>query len=392
MLAWVSSISNLFGYILNFIYNLVGNYGIAIILFTMLVKLILAPFTYLQQKGMKKTTLISEELKKVQEKYKGNDKKIQEETMKVYKNNNTSPLASCSSCITVIIQMILILGVFYLVSEPLKYMRKMDTDVYNKYEIRMHEEVIAEKEAEKENKDDNNDMSIENGTDNKENNNIEEKEDDKQEEKTDEQIIKELKVKSGVLRPQMEMISRFRDEDEAFDINTEFLGLDLTAIPTNSIKSFNIKDKDTYIVLTNLIIPILYITVSILNIVYIGKKNKQKQEENKDLNIIEVKAEKPETKEIVDEKSLVKDDSEKLTADDFGDAMADANKSMVYFMPIIMFTVTMNAPLSLALYWFMNTTLSIIEKEIVDKLVEYQDKTGDEKINIAIKSEKNKKK
>ena len=92
MLSWIGNISNLFGYVLNFIYELVGNYGVSILLFTLLVKLILAPLTYLQQKAMKKTTLISEEVQKIHEKYKGNDKKIQEETMKVYEKNNTSPL------------------------------------------------------------------------------------------------------------------------------------------------------------------------------------------------------------------------------------------------------------------------------------------------------------
>ena len=402
MLAWIGNISILFGYVLNFIYNIVGNYGLSIILFTLLVKLVLAPLTYLQQRGMKKTALISEELKKVQEKHKGNEKKIQEETMKVYKENNTSPIASCSSCFTVIIQMFLILAVFYLVSEPLKYMRKMDPKIYRQYEIRMYEEVIAEKEKEKEDtenkkekteevKEDKKELKTEDkekklekdskkDKDKKEESKKDEKSEESEEEEDEDEKVARLRKEAGILRPQMEMISRFRDEDEAFDINTNFLGLDLTKIPTNSLKDFDIKDKDTYIVLTNLIIPILYISLSIANIIYTNKKMKKK-EEDKDDGIIEVKAEKvveKKTEEVKEIKDIEKDkleakESEKLSTEDFGDAMKDANKSMLYFMPILMFTVTMNAPLSLALYWLSNTLLSFIERYGVEKLVDFME-------------------
>ena len=46
--------ANLFGYVLNFIYNLTSNYGIAIIIFTILLKLLMLPITIKQQKSMKK--------------------------------------------------------------------------------------------------------------------------------------------------------------------------------------------------------------------------------------------------------------------------------------------------------------------------------------------------
>ena len=48
--------ANLFGYVLNFIYNLTSNYGIAIIIFTILLKLIMLPMTIKQQKSMKKSS------------------------------------------------------------------------------------------------------------------------------------------------------------------------------------------------------------------------------------------------------------------------------------------------------------------------------------------------
>ena len=47
-----------FGYLLNFLYNMVGNYGYAIIIFTILVKLIMLPISVKQQKTMKKTAKV----------------------------------------------------------------------------------------------------------------------------------------------------------------------------------------------------------------------------------------------------------------------------------------------------------------------------------------------
>lgn len=366
MFSWVGGISNLFGYVLNFIYNIVGNYGVAMIIFTIVAKILLAPFTYFQQKSAKKTSLISEELKKVQEKYKGNDKKLQEETMRVYRENNTSPLASCSSCFTIIIQMIIMIAMIYLVSEPLTYMRKIDKEVYKEYEIKLYEDIIAEREVE-ENKNKSKE-EIEKLKKEKEEAEKNKKEENK--EKTEEQIkeeyLLELKKKASITRPQMQMISRFKNEKEDFNINMNFLGLDLTQIPSISLKSFNINNKETYSNLLNLIIPLLYITTSILSIIYTSKQNK-KEEEDKDKDKIEVKAEKIDNKK--EEKSLKKIDDDKLNAEDINEAMQDASKSMLFFMPIMMFTVAMSQPQSLALYWFIGNIYTFIERFIINKII-----------------------
>ena len=68
----MGAISNLFGYILNFIYKFVQNYGVSIILFSILLKLILLPLSIKQQKTMKKTAKIQVKVKELQEKYKIN--------------------------------------------------------------------------------------------------------------------------------------------------------------------------------------------------------------------------------------------------------------------------------------------------------------------------------
>ena len=68
--------ANLFGYVLNFIYNLTSNYGIAIILFTILLKLIMLPMTIKQQKSMKKSSEMQVKAREIQEKYSNDPQKM----------------------------------------------------------------------------------------------------------------------------------------------------------------------------------------------------------------------------------------------------------------------------------------------------------------------------
>ena len=126
----IAPFANLFGYILNFIYNIVNNYGLAIIIFSILIKIILLPLSIKQQKTMKKTTKIQNKLKEIQFKYKNNPEQLNQATMELYKSENMSPFSGCFSGI---VQIILLFAVFYLVRSPLTYMKKIDANIINKY-------------------------------------------------------------------------------------------------------------------------------------------------------------------------------------------------------------------------------------------------------------------
>ena len=71
----IAFFAKIFGFVLNFIYEIVNNYGIAIILFSLLVKLIMIPISIKQQKTMKKSVKIQEKMKEIQFKYKNNPEK-----------------------------------------------------------------------------------------------------------------------------------------------------------------------------------------------------------------------------------------------------------------------------------------------------------------------------
>jgi YidC/Oxa1 family membrane protein insertase len=87
---------------LQFIHRYIPNYGIAIILLTILIRLITFPLQYKSFKSMKKMQLIQPELAKIKEKYKDEPQKMQKETMDLFKKAGANPL---SGCLPLILQM-----------------------------------------------------------------------------------------------------------------------------------------------------------------------------------------------------------------------------------------------------------------------------------------------
>lgn len=116
----------LFGAILKFFYELSGNYGVAIILFTLAVNIILLPLTWKQQKSTTKMQSIQPELKKIQQKYKNDKEKLNMEMMKLYKDNDINPMGGC---LPLLIQLPIIFILYQIVYRPLTYMLSMAPDV-----------------------------------------------------------------------------------------------------------------------------------------------------------------------------------------------------------------------------------------------------------------------
>lgn len=80
---------------LRFFYSLIPNYGIAIILLTLLVRLVLYPLTLKQTKAMAQMQKLQPKIKDIQDRYKDDRQKMNEEVMKLYMKNNVSPLGGC---------------------------------------------------------------------------------------------------------------------------------------------------------------------------------------------------------------------------------------------------------------------------------------------------------
>ena len=80
---------------LQFVYRFIPNYGVAIILLTLFIRLILYPLQHKSFKSMKKMQLIQPELAKIKEKYKEDPKRVQQETMALFKRAGANPLGGC---------------------------------------------------------------------------------------------------------------------------------------------------------------------------------------------------------------------------------------------------------------------------------------------------------
>ena len=126
----MNTIADLLGYVLNFLYGICGNFGIAIILFTVIIKLCLLPLNIKQQKSIRNMAKLQPKLLEIQEKYKDNQELYAQEVMKFQKEENFNPF---TGCLIALIQIPIILGMFYIVSKPLTHMVKMDEAQIQEY-------------------------------------------------------------------------------------------------------------------------------------------------------------------------------------------------------------------------------------------------------------------
>lgn len=120
---WEYLITRPLGWIIQQIYNLVANYGLAIIIFTVIVKLILLPLNIRSQKAMKKQQQIQPILAELQKKYANDQEKLQREMVKLYKENNVS---MTGGCLPTFIQMPILIGLYQVIRMPLSYLKGVD--------------------------------------------------------------------------------------------------------------------------------------------------------------------------------------------------------------------------------------------------------------------------
>ena len=136
--------------------------------------------------------------------------------------------------------------------------------------------------------------------------------------------------------PEIKIIETKASEDDNVNINMGFLGLDLSKVPMQNLKDFRVY-----------VIPVLYILTTFVNIklstaLTQGKKNKEEKE--------------------IKEKSK---DGEETTEEQI-ESMQQMTNSMNYMMPIMSVAIALIAPLGLSLYWFVSNLLQLVERVIIN--------------------------
>ena len=107
---------SILGYLLWFLYTIFRNYGVAIILFTIVLKIALFPTSLKQQRSMASQSKLSEKQKELQKKYGNNRQKYNEELQKLYEKEGVNPT---SGCLTTLLPFPIMLGIYYSVIMPL---------------------------------------------------------------------------------------------------------------------------------------------------------------------------------------------------------------------------------------------------------------------------------
>lgn len=207
--------AKIFGYILNFIYGLIGNFGISIIVFTILLRLILLPMTIKQQKTMKKSKKIQEKMKEIQDKYSNDPERLNREILSLYQDEKMSPF---SGCLSSILQIVVVIAVFFVISRPLTYMKQLPESTINEYKEQISDKI------------------------------------------EDNQNYVEIAI-----------IKHLAKTEDAVDINMDFFGLDLSDVPSQNYSDIKV-----------FIIPALYIITSIVSTkITMAATNTKKKEETK---------------------------------------------------------------------------------------------------------------
>jgi YidC/Oxa1 family membrane protein insertase len=120
---------SILGYLLWWLYYLVGNYGVAIILFTLIVKMFLFPFFIKQQRSMAATAKLSVKQKEIQKKYANDKQRMQIEMQKLYEKEGVNP---SGGCLTMILPFLVMFGLYYTVLNPLSNALHLSSEAVNK--------------------------------------------------------------------------------------------------------------------------------------------------------------------------------------------------------------------------------------------------------------------
>lgn len=309
------------GFIISMIYNIVQNYGLAIILFTIIVKLILLPLQIKSQRAMKRQQKVQPIIAELQKKYANDQQKLQQEMMKVYKENNVS---MSGGCLPLLIQMPILFALYRVIQRPLTYIRGIDFT--NAAVIENVKYVVAQMQ-EKAPEAIGNIASM-----------------------TVDQIQKTYQI-------QLSNWSAFLGKAEEFswDINFNFLGLDLSGLPSTSIPAImsgNFSDMGTVLLI---LIPALAMFTTWLSMKYsqnmTGANNNTSSEDNP---------------------------AQSMT------------KSMNLMMPIMTGFFTFTLPSGIGIYWIISSVMQMAQQFILNKY--FDRKEDDFVVKLPEKNRKNSKK
>lgn len=309
------------GFLIQVIYNLVQNYGLSIILFTIIIKLILLPLQIHSQKAMKKQQKVQPIIAELQKKYANDQQKLSAEMMKVYKENGVS---MSGGCLPLLIQMPILYALYRVIQRPLTYIKGIDFT---------SEAVIANVQKVLSMMKEQFPDVIGNLADS-----------------TVDQINKMYQIHLSTWADKLGLAKDF-----GWDINFNFLGLDLSGIPSKAITEImagNFSDIGT----------ILLILIPIIAMLATWFSMKQSQ-------------------------SMTQNPNARQNEDNPAQSM---NKSMSLMIPIMTGFFTVTLPSGIGIYWIVSSLVQIAQQYVLNKY--FDRKEDDFVVKVPNKNRKNSKK
>ena len=282
-----------FAWLVRLFYNLTNSYGVALILFTLVIKLIMLPFQMKSKKSMMRMSRVSGQMQELQKRYAKNQAKLQEEMQKLYEEEGVNPM---SGCLWSFLPLPILMALYSIIRQPITHFMMLSKDVL---------QTVVQSAA---------DAGV-NLT------NI---------------VMMDKATGTPVLKDglyqlasygQINLVKAVQEmglstPEGWFDMNYNFLGLDLTATPWEYVKNFTF----TWAVIGVILIPIL-----------------------------------AGLSQFVFSKLTMKTQPQ---ADAAGGA---SMKSMMYMMPLMSVYIAFIMPAALGVYWIAQSVFSLIQEAILNK-------------------------
>ena len=282
-----------FAWLVRLFYNLTNSYGVALILFTLVIKLIMLPFQMKSKKSMMRMSRVSGQMQELQKRYAKNQAKLQEEMQKLYEEEGVNPM---SGCLWSLIPFPILIALYSIIRQPITHFMMLSKDVLQTVVqsaadagVNLTNIVMMDKAT---------------GT---------------------------PALKDGLYQlasyGQINLVKAVQEmglstPEGWFDMNYNFLGLDLTATPWEYVKNFTF----TWAVIGVILIPIL-----------------------------------AGLSQFVFSKLTMKTQPQ---ADAAGGA---SMKSMMYMMPLMSVYIALIMPAALGVYWIAQSVFSLIQEAILNK-------------------------
>ena len=300
-----------FAWLLLFFYNLFSSYGLALILFAIVIKLILFPVTLKSKKSMIQTTMLSEKMQKLQKQYGKDRERYNLEVQKLYEKEHVNPMGGC---VWSLIPMFVLIALYGIIREPLTYFMGMSTEQIqalatqlNWQEVAVTSGFMSPEAMEK---------LVQQLADGKINHIFQNG------------AYNQLHLLSLVKPENLEALRAAVGADGLFVLNFNFLGIDLSKIPTWKFWAGGITPGSVGLFL----LPIISVGVSFLSMkVSMATSRMNNQAQNAQLD--------------------------------------STNKMLLWMMPVMSLWIGFTVPAGLSVYWVAQYFVTMIQEYICGKML-----------------------